>query len=52
MISKDAMTLYRFIIDSLEGGVFSYDRLATWLRENTETIEDGIIPTRDVTIRT
>lgn len=40
-ISKDAMTLYRFIIESLEGGVFSYDRLAVWLRESTEKIEEA-----------
>ena len=40
-ISKDAMTLYGFIIESLEVGVFSYDRLAVWLRENTKKIEEA-----------
>lgn len=39
-VTKDAMALYRFIIESLEGGVFSYDRLAAWLRENTEKIDE------------
>jgi death-on-curing protein len=39
-VTKDAMALYRFIIESLEGGVFSYVRLAAWLRENTEKIDE------------
>lgn len=40
-ITSDAMTLYRFIIESLESGVFSYDRLVAWLRENTEKIDEA-----------
>jgi len=33
-ITQDSMVIYRFIIESLEVGSFSYDRLTTWLREN------------------
>ena len=34
-IRPDSMTLYRFILDNLEGRSFSHDRLAAWLRGNT-----------------
>ncbi len=39
-ISQDALTLYRFIIDNLEGSSFSHDRLAAWLRENTVGVDN------------
>jgi death-on-curing protein len=38
-ISQDALTLYRFIIDNLEGRSFSHDRLAAWLRANTVGVD-------------
>jgi death-on-curing protein len=38
-ISQDALTLYRFIIENLEGRSFSHDRLAAWLRENTVGVD-------------
>jgi death-on-curing protein len=34
-IRQDALTLYRFIIENLEGRSFSHERLAAWLRANT-----------------
>jgi hypothetical protein len=36
----DALTLYRFIIENLEGRSFSHDRLAAWLRENTVGVDN------------
>ncbi|NBC14301.1 MAG: type II toxin-antitoxin system death-on-curing family toxin [Gammaproteobacteria bacterium] len=33
-ITQDSDTIYRFIIESLESGSFSYEKLAAWLREN------------------
>jgi death-on-curing protein len=38
-ISQDALTLYRFIIENLEGRSFSHDRLAAWLRANTVGVD-------------
>jgi len=37
-ISQDALTLYRFIIENLEGRSFSHERLAAWLRANTVSV--------------
>ena len=34
-IRQDALTLYRLIIENLEGRSFSHERLAAWLRANT-----------------
>jgi hypothetical protein len=34
------MTLYRFIIDNLEGRSFSHDRLAAWLREHAVSVDN------------
>jgi death-on-curing protein len=39
-ISQDALTLYRFIIENLEGRSFSHDRLAAWLRANTVGVDN------------
>jgi death-on-curing protein len=38
-IRQDAKTLYRFIIENLEGGSFSHGRLAAWLRENAVSVD-------------
>lgn len=39
-IRQDAKTLYRFIIEHLEGGSFSHGRLAAWLRENAVSVDN------------
>jgi len=38
-IRQDAKTLYRFIIENLEGRSFSHSRLAAWLRENAVSVD-------------
>jgi death-on-curing protein len=38
-IRQDAKTLYRFIIENLEGRSFSHGRLAAWLRENAVSVD-------------
>lgn len=38
-IRQDAKTLYRFIIENLEGRSFSHGRLAVWLRENAVSVD-------------
>ena len=38
-IRQDAQTLYRFIIENLEGRSFRHDRLAAWLRANTVGVD-------------
>ena len=40
VIRQDALTLYRFIIENLEGRSFNHDRLAAWLRENTGGVDN------------
>ena len=40
VIKPDALTLYRFIIENLEGRSFSHDRLAAWLRANTVGVDN------------
>jgi death-on-curing protein len=35
-ITQDSTMIYRFIIDSLEDRLFNYERLAAWLRDNTQ----------------
>ena len=39
-IRPASMTLYRFIIDNLEGRSFSHDRLAAWLREHAVSVDN------------
>ncbi len=39
VIKPDALTLYRFIIENLEGRSFRHDRLAAWLRANTVGVD-------------
>ena len=39
-ITRDAGAVYRFIIEHLEAGQFTYERLAAWLRENTAQVYD------------
>ncbi|MFM7779941.1 MAG: type II toxin-antitoxin system death-on-curing family toxin [Alphaproteobacteria bacterium] len=38
-IRQDAKTLYRFIIENLEGRSFSHGRLSAWLRENAVSVD-------------
>jgi len=39
-IRQDAQTLYRLIIENLEGRSFNHDRLAAWLRANTVGVDN------------
>jgi death-on-curing protein len=40
VIRQDALMLYSFIIENLEGRSFNHDRLAAWLRENTVGVDN------------
>ena len=40
VIRQDALALYSFIIENLEGRSFNHDRLAAWLRENTVGVDN------------
>jgi len=39
-ITEESTPFHRFIVENLEAGEFSYERLVTWLKANTERIEE------------